>query len=257
MSGKFYAVLIGINYYGTPSQLSGCVADVNNVRKYIESFRSVNEGIMLIDIPNDPQHKHPFSPTRDNIIKSLFAAVSKCKSGDMLFIHYSGHGSNTLDKNGDEKDGRDETICPVDGRNITDDELFNIIVRNLPAGVKLRVVSDSCHSGSVLDLPYRFDDLHQAPIVENQNKVNADVVMISGCKDSQFSMDAYINGKNTGALTWSFIEALRYLKTSKRPCTWKNLIGGMRYELLRRGFDQVPQLSFGREDQVNALVDIY
>ncbi|KAI5310414.1 Ca(2+)-dependent cysteine protease, partial [Ascosphaera atra] len=69
------------------------------------------------------------------------------------------HGGQTPDVDGDEDDGYDEVIYPVDFRNaghIVDDELHQILVGTLVAGVRLTAIFDSCHSGSALDLPYIY-----------------------------------------------------------------------------------------------------
>ena len=58
---------------------------------------------------------------------------------DSLFLHYSGHGGQTFDMNGDEEDGQDEFICPVDHKtagNIVDDELKALLSEHLPEGVR-------------------------------------------------------------------------------------------------------------------------
>lgn len=71
----------------------------------------------------------------------------------------SGHGGQTPDLDGDEDDGYDEVIYPVDFRqagHIVDDEMHRIMVQGLPAGVRLTAIFDSCHSGSALDLPYIY-----------------------------------------------------------------------------------------------------
>lgn len=71
----------------------------------------------------------------------------------------SGHGGQTKDLDGDEDDGYDEVIYPVDFRtvgHIVDDDMHAIMVRNLRAGVRLTAIFDSCHSGSALDLPYIY-----------------------------------------------------------------------------------------------------
>jgi hypothetical protein len=70
-----------------------------------------------------------------------------------------GHGGQTEDLDGDEDDGYDEVIYPVDFRqtgHITDDEMHRIMVQPLPAGVRLTAIFDSCHSGTALDLPYIY-----------------------------------------------------------------------------------------------------
>lgn len=71
----------------------------------------------------------------------------------------AGHGGQTKDLDGDEDDGYDEVIYPVDFRqvgHITDDEMHRILVRPLQAGVRLTAIFDSCHSGTALDLPYIY-----------------------------------------------------------------------------------------------------
>jgi hypothetical protein len=80
--------------------------------------------------------------------------VRSSQPGDLLVFHYSGHGSQKPDQNGDEADGLDETICPLDYETkgmITDDRLAEI-VKSLPADRTLFAVLDCCHSGSGLDL---------------------------------------------------------------------------------------------------------
>lgn len=70
-----------------------------------------------------------------------------------------GHGGQTKDLDGDEADGYDEVIYPVDFRqfgHITDDEMHRIMVQPLHGGVRLTAIFDSCHSGTALDLPYIY-----------------------------------------------------------------------------------------------------
>lgn len=60
---------------------------------------------------------------------------------------------------GDEDDGYDEVIYPVDFRttsHIVDDDMHRIMVQSLQPGVRLTAIFDSCHSGSALDLPYIY-----------------------------------------------------------------------------------------------------
>ena len=71
----------------------------------------------------------------------------------------TGHGSRVRDQDGDEDDGFDETLVPVDfQRNgqIRDDDIFKVLVKPLRSGVTMTCLMDCCHSGTVLDLPYRF-----------------------------------------------------------------------------------------------------
>jgi hypothetical protein len=90
--------------------------------------------------------------TKAGILQRLAWLVKDAKAGDTLVFHYSGHGSQIRDRDGDElEDGMDELICPADfdweGTFITDDDL-HAIFKPLPAGVTLEVFLDACHSGT-------------------------------------------------------------------------------------------------------------
>lgn len=72
-------------------------------------------------------------------------------------FHFSGHGSQQRNYTGDEIDGYDETLCPLDFETqgmIVDDEINETMVKPLPHGVRLHAIIDACHSGTMLDLPF-------------------------------------------------------------------------------------------------------
>lgn len=107
----------------------------------------------------DDQQNPASRPTRANIIRAMHWLVAGAQPNDSLFLHFSGHGSQTEDLDGDEEDGLDETILPEDFKTagmIVDDEMHDILVKPLPAGCRLTALFDCCHSGSVLDLPYEY-----------------------------------------------------------------------------------------------------
>ena len=88
---------------------------------------------------------------------AMYWLVQGCQPGDSLIFHYSGHGSQQRDYSGEEADGYDETLCPVDFETqgmIVDNEINATMVRPLPRGVKLHAIIDACHSGTMLDLSY-------------------------------------------------------------------------------------------------------
>lgn len=98
-------------------------------------------------------------PTKANILRAMQWLVADAQPNDALFLHYSGHGGQTKDLDGDEEDGNDEVIYPVDFKqagHIVDDEIHHTVVKPLRAGVRLTAIFDSCHSGSVMDLPYIY-----------------------------------------------------------------------------------------------------
>ncbi|WVF72535.1 hypothetical protein IAT40_007352 [Kwoniella sp. CBS 6097] len=157
-NGTKKALLIGINYFGTSGELAGCINDVHNVQKFIcERFGYQPADIVILtDDINDPRTM----PTRENIIKGMRWLVEGAKRDDSLFLHYSGHGTQTEDLDGDEGDDDDEAICPVDyqsaGLIIDDESDHELVVKPLPAGCRLTAIFDSCHSGTVCDLPYIY-----------------------------------------------------------------------------------------------------
>ncbi|MCY7316278.1 MAG: caspase family protein [Rubrivivax sp.] len=85
--------------------------------------------------------------TRSALLAGLRKAAKALQAGDLFFLSYSGHGGQVPDRNKDEPDHKDETWCLYDGQLI-DDELYLELSR-FASGVRVLVLSDSCHSGSV------------------------------------------------------------------------------------------------------------
>lgn len=179
-SGTRRAILVGINYVGQQGELSGCHNDAKNIGKYLQDYHGFEESNMLI-LMDDGQHHNP---TRANLISSFERIGQYSQPGDVVFMHYSGeltgailaihqslfshthdycifigHGGRIPDDNGDEDDGFDETLIPVDFQKagqIRDDDVLKVLVRPLAQGVTMTCLMDCCHSGTVMDLPYRF-----------------------------------------------------------------------------------------------------
>ena len=86
--------------------------------------------------------------TRAKVLATLRKAAKALKAGDLFLLSYSGHGGQVTDIDADEPDGQDETWCLFDSQLI-DDELYYELSR-FAAGVRILVLSDSCHSGSVV-----------------------------------------------------------------------------------------------------------
>ncbi|KAI5361564.1 putative Caspase-like domain superfamily [Septoria linicola] len=156
-TGRRKALLIGINYFSQRGQLRGCINDVKNMSGYLNEFFGYKREDMVI--LTDDQQNPMSQPTKQNILRAMHWLVKDARPNDSLFFHYSGHGGQTKDVDGDEEDGYDEVIYPVDFRqagHIVDDEMHRIMVGSLQPGVRLTAIFDSCHSGSALDLPYIY-----------------------------------------------------------------------------------------------------
>lgn len=134
------ALVVGIDYPGTYYELAGCV---NDARQWADWL--TRRGFRVELLTNaDATHR--------TITETLTRLVRLSRSGlDVLAMAYSGHGSRARDTNGDEADGWDETLCPVDMDTaglLLDDTLYGIL-RELPARVGFTMIADSCHSGTV------------------------------------------------------------------------------------------------------------
>ena len=140
------ALLVGINKYKYVRPLNGCVNDVRNMADILTSFYgfSADEIRTIVDE----------SVTRNNLMNRFDWLLDDVKEGDLLLFHFSGHGSQIQDRDGDElEDDLDEILClyDMDFRNpdsyLLDDD-FNDIIDRLPKDVFLNVCIDSCHSGT-------------------------------------------------------------------------------------------------------------
>lgn len=294
VTGRRRALFIGINYYGQKGELRGCINDVQNIKNFLTKNFRIDEIMVLTDDQTDPKK----IPTRANILAAFRWLRNGAKAGDSLILHYSGHGGSVKDEDGDEEDGMDETLIPVDYQkagHIVDDVVHDVLVRGLPPGVRLTGIMDCCHSESILDLPYVYTvngDLQIMETSKNEGIVtlvsagtrflldgnkkravssitqgmkllmsgekggnskakeksiktrstDADVIQFSGCRDSQTSADAHINGEATGAMSHALIASL----SQNKHQSYTHLLQSMR-TILDGKYTQIPMMSAGRK----------
>jgi len=227
---KQYFLGIGINYLGTSNELRGCINDIENMLVLVKKLYPSVISFKLTD-------KTTIKPTRTNIINTLTQILSQMVLGDVLILHYSGHGTFIKSKTSKESDGQDEFIVPVDLQLIKDDELSNILYKNMKSGTKLFALFDSCHSGTVLDLRNSYDSPTNLIINNDGIDPKGQVISISGCLDTQTSADSYISGSFQGAMTNSFIK--NFTPNQKVLL----MVDKMKADLKKNGFPQVPLLS--------------
>jgi metacaspase-1 len=217
---KGISIHIGLNrvdpdqYEGWDGQLSACEADAKDMRSLAKKQGFQEQHLLLTK-----------NATAEHVIAAINDAARQLNKGDLLFLSYSGHGGQVKDTNFDEEqDRKDETWVLYD-RQLVDDELYDLW-GHFKAGVRILVLSDSCHSGTVsrdipafitggprvrampLKVSQKVEQAHKAlyraiqvahPAGETA-KVRASVLLISGCMDNQVSMDGERNGAFTGAL---------------------------------------------------------
>ncbi|GKU88547.1 hypothetical protein SLEP1_g2799 [Rubroshorea leprosula] len=241
--GRKKAVICGISYRYSSHELKGCLNDAKCMRYLlINKFKFPNESILMLTEEETGPNR---SPTKGNIRMALYWLVQGCQPGDSLVFHYSGHGSRQRNYNGDEVDGYDETLCPLDFETqgmIVDDEINATIVRPLPHGVKLHAIIDACHSGTVLDLPflcsmsstghYGWED-HRPRSGLWKGTNGGEAISFSGCDDNQTSVDtSALSGiTSTGAMTFCFIQAIE----SGHGSTYGNILNAMRATIRSAG----------------------
>lgn len=218
---KGISIHIGLNFidlahYGTTGTLKGCENDANAMKKIAEASGFKPTVILNKDA------------TSTRILSELYRASQELNKGDILLLTYAGHGSQVKDLMGEEVDGKDETWCLYD-RMLLDDELYNMWSK-FKTGVKIVVVSDSCHSGTITREIYLKNEIMYGPIStyrcldpeianhtfekfnylyggikftvprEIKSEIGATVLLISGCQDNQLSGDGNDNGLFTSKL---------------------------------------------------------
>ncbi|MFT3719863.1 caspase family protein [Pseudorhodoferax sp.] len=242
------ALCIGINDYpGTHMDLRGCVNDAQDWAAELAA-----RGFAVTTLL-DAQ------ATRAAMAQGFQAAVGGAQKGDVVVITYSGHGTYVPDLNGDEADGLDEALCPYDlqtgGGALLDDEIHAIFAARA-AGVRLVLISDSCHSGTVTravpqdtpdDVPRpRFMPMGNwlppamlprgasgQPLARVAQASGASAfakaasraagdLLLAGCQEgpNNFSYDARINGRPCGAFSYYALKALRSLPPSASYADW-------------------------------------
>lgn len=235
-----YALCCGINNYpGTENDLSGCVNDANDWTQLLKSkfgFQSVST---LLDS----------EVTKENVLANLKVMFTLAKAGDTVVFSYSGHGTQVVDRNADEADGFDEALYLYNAV-LTDDDLRSALDM-VKSQVHVVIILDSCFSGTATRKVSVFGQDLKIKFVKNPETVGLpkkstlakvlaenDMVelLISGCSDNQYSYDAYINGRNSGAFTANAIP----LMTEGR--TYNEFYTELRKVLPSGPYPQTPQL---------------
>jgi hypothetical protein len=253
--GLIRVLTIGINYVATPYELAGCINDATNMAEQTRHFFPACRDYRLIT-DNTPE-----KPTKANILAAIDWLVSGLKPGQNVMFHFAGHGGRVRDTNGDEMSGYDSCLYPLNGRTLevlTDDELRVVLAERVPAGSKCFVVLDCCHSGTAVDLRYKW----QAPAAgtmtytEDQNyaKTTGDILFLSGCRDMETAADTVSKeGRPCGAMTMALLETWRAYGAAIKL---KYLLWDVRKFLGDNGYTQVPEITTGSWMDMNAVWDL-
>ena len=233
------ALLIGISDY----QL------INNTANSWENIHGANDVAILS--PTLQQHGFKVTSivnqqaTAANIRKQLSKLSSSCKPGDIVYLHFSCHGQPVEDIDGDETDGWDEAIVPVDAQksyvkdkyegenHIIDDELnrfFCTIRSKIGRNGYLTVVVDACHAGT----SFRGEESEDSVFVRGTNtgfsergkkfvpKIDkrgqitiqtspdmSDICIIEACRSYQVNNEIKVNNQYYGSLSYYLNKVLK------------------------------------------------
>lgn len=227
------ALLIGIDNYQNIRTLDGCVNDSQLMRSVLLERFGFPEGhvTQLLD----------GQATRAAILGAFDALVASTGQNDVVVIHFAGHGSQMRDREGDEPSGFDSTLMPVDtgrepheNRDITDDEIHEVLTALAAKTSHITVLVDACHSGTVTRDAFGaktrsvepdlrpLDELPPSPVPRAGQTRGASgasgwlplgdkYVLIAGCRDDEESKEYFPpeGGGPHGALTYFLAEQLR------------------------------------------------
>lgn len=235
------AKLFGINYTRTPeSELRGCISDVQNMAKYLRNIQKFDDVTVYTDEHNI------IDTSANNIVRTIYnlAVQSWREHIDVIYLHFSGHGTHIVDRNYDESDGKDECFVPCDYKivGVISDDLFKKLFKYFHIRTKVICVFDCCHSGTMGDLCYKWTTKGEKLIENYHSKCKANIITISGCKDSQTSADAFnVMGKFkfTGALTSCL---LLILENQNEFVKCLDLIDKTHKKLKEKKFSQIPEI---------------
>jgi len=238
------ALLIGISDYGYANFGWTNIHGANDVNLLSPTLK--NNGFNVIKVCNK-------DATAKRIRKEFDTLISKCKFGDYIYIHFSGHGQPFEDLNGDEDDGWDESIIPYDAMmkyqrdryegssHITDDELSSYIRRiRTKVGINgfVFVVIDACHAGGSSrgdeeelteeEMFCRGTKIGFSPhgkvyrprvnrnghfIIQSENGLS-NVIIIEACRSYQSNYEIKENGNYYGPLSFYLNKVLQSINIS-------------------------------------------
>ena len=241
------AFLVGISHYDTAltgyqwNNING-VEDVNLLGSVLK-----NQGFTATTLLDE-------QATFDNIVSRITQFINKTKKGDIVYLHFSAHGQPIEDLNGDEEDGWDESIVPVDaykmfkkgvyeGQKHLTDDLFNKYVKRLrekigPTGF-LYVVIDACHAGTSsrandeavrgTHVGFTYNNKVFKPsvtkrsnyIVEASAKMS-NVLFIEACRPDQVNMEIKVDSKRYGPLSYHIAQTLKSNPLSQKADDFLN-----------------------------------
>jgi Caspase domain len=291
----FYALLIGIDYY-LPNplfrSLQGAVRDIDKVADYLDkSLKISSDKITRLTSPIPDTNslgdvrsaRNEISPTYQNIVNAFNSITEGAKLGDLVYIHYSGHGGrvSTIFKDLKGEGQFDECLVPMDvgsnGYYLRDVEMNTLLKRMTDKGLIVTVIFDSCHSGgatrgdgdvrgardSKVDTTDRPKDstvatraeLAQNWLLQTQNSSKdnwlpnqRDYVFLGACRPTELAYEAAFGTgtERNGALTYWMLDTLN---SNPNNLTYQALYDRVKGQIQSKFPNQLPML-FGENNRL-------
>lgn len=173
--GEVHVLIFALDYKRTQNPLS-CSIDGRNMEQLVACCEIPRENVRAM---------YDDECTKEAAEEAIRDVAGRCGEGDTFVLYYSGHGTNLKDVSGDEDDGQDEAFCFVtpDGQVsrescMTDDDFSNLLIECCEEQVKIVILTDCCHSGTICDFG-----------TERGSWQGRHALSITGCLDSQTSGD--------------------------------------------------------------------
>lgn len=269
-----WALLVGIDRYpgfGSEVQLEGCVNDVQILRDALIRRFGFTEDRMTV-LLNE-------WATRDGILAAMEDLVRKVGEDDVVVFHYSGHGSQQGEPEGeeDEPDGWDETLVPFDSgrfprknRDITDDEIYGWLLRLTARTPHVTLIIDSCHSGTVVRKDFggkvrwvcrekRPHDNPGRPVLRGASTegpsgwlpLGGKYVLLAACASMETASEILVGEPEPvrhGALTYLLVQEL--MSPGFTGGTYRELFERLSPRVKAMSLSQTPQLEGDRDREV-------
>ena len=259
-----YALLVGINEYGNPQQVSPLAGSINDVENMLQVLTTKFEFR-----PENIRVLKNAEATHANIIETLRNMVAKVKPGDIVVFHYSGHGSQMKDVTGKKISGLEETIVPYDSRDpkgkvfdIGGAELHGILLQLAQKTQNVTFILDSCHSGTLVrgarvrsiaadtrtpppPPSYAVETTRGLGTTDNGAPLKYAFIAAATSKESAY--EHYAEGAEHGALTYFLTQQLR---SAKAGATLRDVFDGARGPLMALYPSQDPQLEGSQADML-------
>ncbi|CAK0794878.1 unnamed protein product [Prorocentrum cordatum] len=212
------ALLIGVDYASTSAALSASASDAAAVRDLLLRLGFPQEWILCL---SDSQSDPALLPTRSNILCAMRWLVHEALPGDAFFFYFAGHSSQREDENAPVKGSLDDAIVPMDlptSGVVTSNQAFELMVQNLPDGVRLTALVDTFHPCILLDLPFVYDGEDSWNEDANPFHVVGDVVCWGAEPGLRMSPGekAALQHAPRGPLTTAFLQSLLELGARRR-----------------------------------------